>query len=201
MKSEDLNQLRKQAEEKRNPDYNIEPLFYHRWSPRSIGREMTEEDLKSIFEAARWAPSSYNNQSWRFIYTSHKDEEYKNMIGLLSDFNREWAETGYALVVIASKTTFDHSGEHSKTNSFDTGAAWQNMALEATRRGIVAHGMQGFDYEKAKEILEIPEEFEVQAMVAIGSQEDEEEVPEDMRVHPSGRKDLSEIISKGKFNF
>lgn len=103
--------------------------------------------------------------------------------------------------MIASKKTFDHNDEPSITHSFDTGAAWQNLALEAARRGLVAHGMQGFDYEKAKEKLEIPEEFEVEAMIAVGSQEDESDLPEDFRVKPNGRKNLEEIVSKGKFNF
>jgi len=201
MKSEELNPLQEQAEQNREPDYNIDPMFIHRWSPRALGREMTEEELEALFEAARWAPSSYNNQSWRFIYATYEDEEYEDFVDLLGDFNAEWAEPGYALVVILSKTTFDHNGEHSRTHSFDTGAAWQNLALEASRRGLVAHGMQGFDYEKAREMLELPEEFEVEAMIAIGSQEDEEELDEDMRVEPNGRKGLDEIISKGSFDF
>jgi len=201
MKSEELNPLQEQAEQNREPDYNIDPMFIHRWSPRALGREMNEEELKALFEAARWAPSSYNNQSWRFIYATYEDEEYEDFVDLLGDFNAEWAEPGYALVVIVSKTTFDHNGEHSRTHSFDTGAAWQNLALEASRRGLVAHGMQGFDYEKARELLGVPEEFEVEAMIAIGSQEDEEELDEDMRVEPNGRKGLDEIISKGSFDF
>ncbi len=201
MSSDDLTPLQKEAEENRKTEYNISPIFLHRWSPRALGRKMDEESLKSLFEAARWAPSSYNNQSWRFIYATHKDEEFEDFADLLGDFNREWAETGYALVVITSKTTFDHSGEHSKTHSFDTGAAWQNLALEAAKKGLVAHGMQGFDYEKAKEKLNIPEEFEVEAMIAIGSWEDEKQLPEDFQVEPNNRKDLEEIISKGEFNF
>ena len=201
MKSEELNPLQEQAEQNREPGYDIDPMFIHRWSPRALGREMNEEELKALFEAARWAPSSYNNQSWRFIYATYEDEEYEDFVDLLGDFNADWAEPGYALVVILSKTTFDHNGEHSRTHSFDTGAAWQNLALEASRRGLVAHGMQGFDYEKAREMLELPEEFEVEAMIAIGSQEDEEELDEDMRVEPNGRKGLDEIISKGSFDF
>jgi len=197
----DLNKLQKEAEEKRQPSYDISPLFVHRWSPRALGRDMKEDELMALFEAARWAPSSYNNQSWRFIYATYEDEEYQKFVELLGDFNAEWAEPGYALVVIVSKTTFDHNDEPSITHSFDTGAAWENLALEAARRGLVAHGMQGFDYEKAQEILGIPEEFEVEAMIAVGSQEDEESLPEDMRVEPNGRKSLDEVVSKGGFNF
>mgnify|MGYP006274041429 CR=1 FL=1 len=201
MTSEELNPLQEEAEQKREPGYDIDPIFIHRWSPRALGRDMTEEELKALFEAARWAPSSYNNQSWRFIYATHEDKEYEEFVDLLGDFNADWAEPGYALVVVVSKTTFDHNGEYSRTHSFDTGAAWQNLALEAARRGLVAHGMQGFDYEKAEEVLGVPEEFEVEAMIAIGSQEDESKLPEDMRVEPNGRKDLEETVSKGSFDF
>ncbi|WEL23605.1 nitroreductase family protein [Candidatus Nanohalovita haloferacivicina] len=201
MTSQELNELRSEAEENRGPGHEIEPLLYQRWSPRSIGTDMTEEDLEALFEAARWAPSSYNNQSWRFIYATHEDSEFEDFVDLMGDFNTEWAGKAFALVVIASKTTFDHNGEESITHSFDTGAAWQNLALEATRRGLVAHGMQGFDYSKAREKLSIPEEFDVEAMIAIGSKEDEEDVDEDAQVEPNGRKSLDEIRSKGSFDF
>lgn len=187
--------------ENREADCDIEPLFIQRWSPRAMGTEMTEEELEALFEAARWAPSSYNNQSWRFIYATQEDEEWSDFVGFLSDFNADWASKGYALIVLVSKTTFDHNNEFSRTHSFDTGAAWQNLALEAAKRGLVAHAMQGFDYEEAAEKLEVPEEFEVEAMIAVGSWEGEEELPEEMRVEPNGRKGLDEIVAKGGFDF
>lgn len=86
MKSDELNKLQKEAEERRTPDYEISPMFIHRWSPRALGRDMNEDELKALFEAARWAPSSYNNQSWRFIYATHEDEEYQDFVDLLGDF-------------------------------------------------------------------------------------------------------------------
>lgn len=201
MKSEDLSELQKEAENHREPEYDISPMFIHRWSPRGIGTDMDEEDLMSLFEAARWAPSSYNNQSWRFIYATCEDEEFQVFEDLMGDFNADWAGEGYALIVVASKKTFNHNGEDSITHSFDTGAAWENLALEAARRGLVAHGMQGFDYEKAREKLDIPEGFDVEAMIAVGSKEDEEALPEDARVEPNGRKEMEEIVSRGSFDF
>lgn len=201
MESEKRSELHKQAEKNRTPEHDISPLFIHRWSPRAIGRDMEEEELKALFEAARWAPSSYNNQSWRFIYATYQDEQYQKFTDLLNEFNKKWAEPGYALIVIASKKTFDHNGEKSRTHSFDTGAAWQNLALEAARKGLVAHGMQGFDYKKAREKLDVPEEFEIEAMIAIGSKEDSSKIPQDMRVKPNERKEMDKIISKGKFDF
>jgi len=201
MKSDELNELQKEAEQNRKPDYDISPMFIHRWSPRALGREMEEDELKALFEAARWAPSSYNNQSWRFIYSTHEDEEFEDFVCLLDEFNESWADSSYALIVLASKKTFDHNGEESITHSFDTGAAWENLALEAARRGLIAHGMQGFDYEEAKKVLDIPEEFEVEAMIAVGSKEDEQALDEDIQVSPNGRKSMDEIISKGSFDF
>ncbi len=201
MKSGELNELQREAEENRQPNYDISPMFIHRWSPRALGRDMEEDELKALFEAARWAPSSYNNQSWRFIYATYEDEEFEEFVGLLDEFNESWAEPGYALIVLASKTTFDHNGEKSITHSFDTGSAWENLALEAARRGLVAHGMQGFDYEEAKEALDIPEEFEVEAMIAVGSKEDESKLHEDAQVEPNGRKSMDEVVSRGSFDF
>lgn len=196
-----MDELTEEVEGKRQADYDIDPIFLNRYSPRALERDMSEEDLKALFEAARWAPSSYNNQSWRFMYATHEDEEWETFRGLMNDFNDSWASDGYALIVLASKTTFDHNEEPSVTHSFDTGAAWENLALEAARRGLVAHGMQGFDYEAAKEQLDIPEEFEVEAMIAVGSHGDESELDEDMQVEPKGRKEMDEIVSKGRFDF
>lgn len=196
-----MEELYEHIEGKRKADYDIDPLFLNRYSPRALERDMGEEDLKALFEAARWAPSSYNNQSWRILYATHEDEEFEDFRGLMNDFNDSWASNGYALLVLASKKTFDHNDEPSVTHSFDTGAAWENLALEAARRDLVAHGMQGFDYEKAREELEIPEGYEVEAMIAVGSRGDESQLDEDMQHEPNGRKDMEEIVSKGKFDF
>jgi nitroreductase len=194
-----MKQLNSDVKDFRSTEKDIDPLFLNRWSPRALERDMDSEDLMVLFEAARWAPSSYNNQHWRFLYATHQDEEWETFLDLLGEFNRNWAETGYALVVMVSKKTFDHNGEEARTHSFDTGAAWENLALEAARKDLVAHGMQGFDYENAAEKLDVPEEFEVEAMVAVGSKGDEKSLPEDMKVEPNGRKNLDEIVFNGKF--
>jgi nitroreductase len=185
----------------RSPNHDINPLFIERWSPRALTREMTGEDLKALFEAARWAPSSYNNQHWRFLYATHEDEQWSDFLNLLGDFNREWAEEGFALVLVVSKQFFDHNGEEARTHSFDSGAAWENLALEAADRELVAHGMQGFNYKEARKTMDIPEEFTVEAMIAVGGKGEESKLDEDMQVEPNGRKDLEEIISRGRFDF
>lgn len=196
-----MKELSEDVKGKREPKHDINPLFVNRWSPRALTREMTEEDLKALFEAARWAPSSYNNQHWRFLYATHEDEEWDTFENLMGDFNRSWAKEGYALIVIVSKETFDHNDKPAITHSFDTGSAWENLALEAADRDLVAHGMQGFDYEKAKEDLEVPEGFSVEAMVAVGGKGDESKLDEDAQVEPNGRKEMDEIVSNGKFDF
>jgi nitroreductase len=196
-----MKQLRDKIKGRREAEYEIDPIFLNRWSPRDLERNMDKKELKALFEAARWAPSSYNNQHWRFIYATPEDGEWNTFVDLLDDFNSQWAPEAYALVVIVSKKTFDFNGEEARTHSFDTGAAWQNLALEAARRELVAHGMQGFDYEEAREELGIPEEFEVEAMVAIGSPGDESELEEDLQIEPNGRKPLDEIVSNGGFDF
>src|SRR3989338_5072942 len=110
----------------------------------------------------------YNNQHWRFIYAKRNTKYWTNFMNLLIEFNQSWAKNASVLVVIASKKTFDHNDEQSITHSFDTGAAWMSLAMQATIKGFITHGMQGFDYEKAREELNIPEGYNVEAMVAIG---------------------------------
>lgn len=196
-----MTELSEEARNKRKPSFDINPLFIDRWSPRALTRDMSEEDLKALFEAARWAPSSYNNQHWRFLYATHGDNEWDTFVDLMGDFNQSWAKEGYALIVIVSKETFDHNDEPAVTHSFDTGSAWENLALEAADRGLVAHGMQGFDYEQAREELDVPGGFSVEAMVAVGGKGDESSLDEDMQVEPNGRKEMDEVVSNGKFDF
>jgi nitroreductase len=91
------------------------------------------------------------------LYATHEDEQWSDFLNLLGDFNREWEKECFALVLVVSKQTFDHNGEEARTHSFDSGAAWENLALEAADRDLVAHGMQGFDYEEARKTMDIPE--------------------------------------------
>jgi nitroreductase len=190
--------LHEEVDEHRDPDHEIDPLFANRWSPRAMtGEQLDDEELLSLFEAARWAPSSYNNQHWRFVYATPADDEWSDFVTLLSKGNQEWATDAAALVVMLSKTTFDHNGEPAPTHSFDTGAAFENLALEGTRRGFVVHGMQGFDYDGAADLFELTDEYEVEAMAAIGEFDGEESAEEGE--HPNQRKELDEIVFNGEF--
>lgn len=182
----------------------VDELFLDRWSPRAMsGEGVSEEDLMTLFEAARWAPSSYNNQPWRILYARRETENWQTFLGLLVEGNRAWAKDAAALLLFVSKETFDFNGKPYPTHSFDTGAAWENLALQATMLGLVTHGMQGFDYERARSELNIPEGFRVEAMIAVGRPGDPARLSEGLREReaPSGRKALSEITCEGAFNF
>jgi nitroreductase len=178
----------------------INPLILNRWSPRSMtGEEIDNEDIMSLFEAARWAPSSYNNQPWRFIYAKRNTEHWQRLFNLLAEGNKTWAKNSALLVVVISRKNFEYNEKPARTYQFDAGSAWENLALEASSRDLVAHGMQGFDYEKARVDLEIPTDFEVMAMIAIGKKGSKEILPPELqeKEKPTDRKPLKDIIMQG----
>ena len=190
--------------EKRKADYPVDELFLDRWSPRALtGESIPEETLLTLFEAARWAPSSYNNQPWRLLYARRDTEHWQTFFDLMVEFNQSWAKNAAALVVFISKTHFDFNGQPSVTHSFDTGAAWENLALQGWLKGLVVHGMQGFDYARARTALNIPEGFSVEAMVAIGIPANPDTLVGDLRQKesPSDRRKLTETICEGPFSF
>jgi nitroreductase len=188
------------TEKVRRPTNPINPLILNRWSPRSMtGEEIDNEDIMSLFEAARWAPSSYNNQPWRFIYAKRNTEHWQRLFNLLAEGNKTWAKNSALLVVVISRKNFEYNEKPARTYQFDAGSAWENLALEASSRDLVAHGMQGFDYEKARVDLEIPTDFEVMAMIAIGKKGSKEILPPELqeKEKPTDRKPLKDIIMEG----
>jgi len=188
----------------RHADYPIDALFIDRWSPRAMsGEEIAEEELLTLFEAARWAPSSNNNQPWRVLYARRNTEHWPLFLNLLVEANQVWAKNAAALLVFISKTTFDHNGKPSITHSFDTGAAWAHLALQGYMKGYVVHGMQGFSYKGARTALGIPEEFQVEAMVAIGRPGDKASLPEALQniERPNSRRKVSSSVCEGPFRF
>ena len=187
----------------RRREADVSQLFLDRWSPRAMSGDRIEAvDLMSLFEAAKWAPSSYNGQPWRFLYALRKTENWDLFFGLLVESNRRWAMNASALVVIVSRTTFENTGKPSRTHAFDTGAAWGYLALQGSMRGLVVHGMEGFDYDNAQRRLEIPAGYEVQAMAAIGKPGRKQDLPRDLqsRETPSDRKKLSQLAFEGRFH-
>ncbi len=180
----------------------MQPWIVNRWSPRALsGEPIRQDELMSLLEAARWAPSSFNGQPWRFFYARRDTEHWTPYFDLMGEFNQQWASNAAVLIVVVSRTTFEHNEKPAATHSFDTGAAWQNLALQAGAMGLVAHGMQGFDYEKAHQMLRLPEQYAVEAMVAVGRPGRREDLPEDMRKReePSGRKPIEQIAFEGTF--
>jgi nitroreductase len=188
---------------RRRAAYDILPLLLNRWSPRSMtGESLSDEELFPLFEAARWAPSSFNSQLWRFILARRENaDEFNRFLSLLVPANAAWAREAGALVVVASRQNFEHNDKPAVTHAFDAGAAWENLALEGARRGLVTHGMQGFDYARAKQELSIPEEFDVLAMLAIGKRAPREKLSEKLRAveAPNDRRPLREILFEGTF--
>jgi nitroreductase len=176
-------------EQTRQSTYAINPLILNRWSSRSMtGEELDEDTIMGLFEAARWAPSSYNNQPWRFIYAKRNTRYWNKLFNLLAEPNKAWTKNAALLVVVVSRKNFEHNEKYSITHQY--GAAWENLALEASSRGLVTHGMQGFDYEKCRIDLEIPDNFDVMSMVAIGKKGPKENLPSELqnKEFPNNRK-------------
>lgn len=189
-----------ETERPRKSTYPINPLILNRWSPRSMtGQDLDNEEIMPLFEAARWAPSSYNNQPWRFIYAKRNTEHWERLFNLLAEGNKTWAINSSLLVVVISRKNFERNEKPARTHQFDAGSAWENLALEAFSRGLVAHGMQGFDYDKARIDLEIPDNFEVMAMIAIGKKGPREDLPPELQEKEklTDRKPLTDIVMEG----
>ncbi|MEJ2530036.1 MAG: nitroreductase family protein [Gammaproteobacteria bacterium] len=186
----------------RKSEFPIEELLLRRWSPRAMsGEGLSEQEIGSLFEAARWAPSCYNEQPWRFLYARRDTEHWPLFYNLLMETNQTWAKNAGVLVAVISKCTFTHNGKPNAAHSLDTGSAWQSLALQATAMGLVAHGMAGFDYAKAKTDLKVPNDYAVEMMIALGRPGDPDELPEALlaREEPSGRYRVAEISFAGLF--
>lgn len=187
-------------------DHPIDEYFLARWSPRAFdGSTLTEADLKPLFEAARWAPSAYNYQPWRFGWALKGDAHWDDYVSALLPFNAGWASNAAALVFILSDTLIAAPGstefKPAGTNSFDAGAAWGYLALQATRLGLATHAMAGFDAVRAAEITGAGDRYKVEVAVAIGRRGDPSTLPEALaaREAPSPRLPVAEIAFNGGF--
>jgi nitroreductase len=192
--------LSAEIESRRQPDHEIHPQFLTRWSPRSFtDQDVSEDVLLSLFEAARWAPSGGNLQPWRFIVARTAEERAK-FHTFIAAVNREWCEKAPILTVVVSysKTA---NGNLNPSHSFDAGAAWGYLALEAANQGLITHAMGGFDRQQARETLGVPEDYDIHAVIAIGYRGPVEALAEKFqeREAPSGRQPISEIVFTGEF--
>ncbi len=190
--------------ENRSPDHQIELLFIDRWSPRAMsGAPLEDSDLMKLFEAARWAPSTYNEQEWRFLYARRDTPNWPAFFGLLVEANQAWCDRAAVLMVVLSHKVFTRDGKPNPVHSFDTGAAFENLALQGASMGLVVHGMAGFDRGKARATLGVPDDYEIEAMVAVGHPGDPAELPAQLqaREQPSRRNAIAEFTREGKFAF
>jgi nitroreductase len=190
----------------RTADHPIEQIFLERWSPRAFtGEAISETELRTMFEAARWAPSSYNSQPWRFIYARRDNAYWDRLLGLLIEFNQSWAKTASALVFVVSSETMEMPGKDtpvpSRSHGFDAGAAWGYLALQAAFMGWHAHAMVGIDWDNVYTTLNIPPGHQVQAAIAIGKKGPVTLLPEVLQARelPSPRKPLTEFVFEGGF--
>lgn len=186
----------------RQVDYPVDPLFPARWSPRAMsGEPIAPATLMSLFEAARWAPSCFNEQPWRFVYAMRETDQWPQFFDLLVDGNKSWAVRAAALIVVLSRTTFARNGNPSATHSYDTGAAWQSLALQGSRMGLAVHGMAGFDHNRARDKLKVPDGYQVEAMVAVGKPGRLEDLTDSEREResPSARASVAEFAFEGSF--
>ncbi len=190
----------------RTPDVPIDRIFIDRWSPRAFeAAPMPGANLLTILEAARWAPSAYNIQPWRFLYSMRDDRHWQDYLALLDPFNASWAKNASALVFVISDTVVGHedtqSLKPSHTHSFDAGAAWAQLALQATSLGYQAHAMAGIYFEQSQKTLSIPDRYRVEIAVAIGKQTEKLMLPKDMqdREIPSQRLPIDEIAFAGVY--
>lgn len=194
----------KNGTEHRKADHPIEDIFLKRWSPRAMsGEPLTDAQIKTLFEAARWAPSTQNEQEWRFLYARRDTPHWQAFFDLLAEGNRAWCSKAAMLVVIAGHKVFKRNGKPNPVHVFDCGNAFENLALQGAAMDLVVHGMAGFDFDKARTALAIPDDYAVVAMIAIGKPGDEADLPDALRQRetPSQRNPVKEFVCEGKFGF
>jgi nitroreductase len=186
------------------PDYKIHEPIKLRWSPYSyIPQPVTTEDLRSIFEAARWAASSFNDQPWYYIVaTRDNSQEFEKLLSCLADFNQEWARYASALALGVIRKKFSHKDKPNKFALHDLGQASANLCVEATTRGISVHQMGGIKPERAMEVYGIPDDYEVKTGIAIGYAGKNDELPEEIAKRDKqsrNRRPLNETVFGGSW--
>jgi len=185
-------------------DHPIHDLIRTRWSPRAFSdQHVSDATLRSLFEAARWAPSSSNEQPWAFLVSRKGDgANHEKMLSTLVEFNQTWAKNAPVLVIAVSQLAFAKNGTPNRNAFYDTGAAVALLSIEATAQGLFVHQMAGFDPQKAREAFQIPEGWEAISAFTIGHPGDPASLSETLRQRehaPRARKPLSDFVMSGKW--
>ena len=186
-----------------NAAHKIEPLIAERWSPRAfLEKPVEREKLLSMFEAARWAPSAFNAQPWRFLTAEKSDAaDYAKMLSCLVEANQVWAGKAPVLMILLAKKTFDHNGKPNRWAMHDCGLALENLLLETQALGLAAHPMAGFSVDAVREKYSVPEDFEPLAAIAAGYPGEPDQLEGDLKtreLEPRGRNPLEKFVfSKG----
>jgi nitroreductase len=180
----------------RVPEWDVDEMFIDRWSPRSfVDEPIRDEHAHSLFEAARWAPSCYNDQPWLFVYAT-SEEGRARFLSTLSEGNQRWARNAPLLAYVTARRRFRHNQKENRHAAFDAGAAWVSVAFQARKLGLYAHGMAGFRKEEAYELLGLDEEeYDILAAIAVGRRGRVDALPENLQKgeKPSNRKPHSEV--------
>lgn len=200
--SDDARELPDWLENPREPDHQVDPLFIERFSPKLFDGEPLDQDLVlRCFEAARWAPSSFNEQPWRFVYARReRSEDFERLLEVLNEHNRRWARTASVLAVIFARRRLTRNEKPNRVAEFDAGSAWMSLTLQARLLGLYTHGMAGIDRAAAHELLGVPEaDYSCPCAFALGRLAPEDAAPDSDRRTPNDRKPLSEIAFEGRF--
>lgn len=186
-----------------NTLYKINDTCRLRWSPRAYSdKTIDEEIIRQIFEAARWAPSAFNEQPWRFILGLKGTETYEMIRNTLVEFNQIWTEPAPMLVMNIAKKTFDLNGNPNSTHAYDLGQAVSQMVHQAHEDGLYAHQMSGFDPEKARVLFKIPENCIAVSVTAFGYMGDTDHLPENIaeqECKPRERNDFESFVFHDEF--
>lgn len=177
-------------------NYDIMPEIKQRWSARAFSAERIEKDeIYALLEAARYAPSCFNEQPWRFLIADD-EETLGKMRGILTPKNQRWANKAPVLILIASKKTFEYDGGKNYWNMFDAGTAWGYLSLEAQKRGLIAHAMGGFDREKARSVFHLADDLNIITVIAAGRYGSIESLSDDLREQefPQTREEIKDLL-------
>lgn len=185
----------------RRTEAEVDPIFTERWSPRAFAeRTVSDDDLASVFEAARWAPSCFNAQPWLFVH-GRSPEDHGRFLATLVEGNRTWAERAPVLGFVFARRTFERNGKPNRWGGFDSGAASMSLALQANRLGLATHFMGGFDVDAAHAATGVSaDDYEAMAAFALGYPDAPSILPPELqeREVPSGRKPLAEVAHEGR---